>query len=806
MLRELLSDLRFGLRTLLRSPGFTVVALVTMALGIGANTAMFSIVRGVLLRPFPYPESDRIVRVWENNLSQGWETFSLAPLNFWDMQDQNRSLEALGAYRTTMVTYTGGDHPESLPALRVSEEFLGILGGEPTLGRGITQEDVTPDVEGVVLLSHGFWQESFGGDTGILGSTLILDDLPHTVVGILPQGWEMPGGSRRDLVLPLKPEAYWYETRGSHFLQAYGRLKPGVTVEQARSDLAAVAAALEDEYPGSNRGWGATVRPLEEVVLGSTRPQLLIFMASVGLLLLIACANLANMTLARGLSRTRELAIRTALGAGRARVVGQFLSESLLLACLGGATGVAFTYLALGAFVRNWPSLLPRMGEIQVDGPVLLFSLGLSLAAGIMAGLVPALSVSGGRLGEALRQGGRSVAGDRSRRWMRSGLVTVEVALAVVLLVGSGLLVRSFMALRGENPGFQTHDRLVLAVPLPLARYGTAEGVGAFARELLPQLRAMPGVEVAALSSLIPISGDDEVWGYWLPASADDSNQDGATLFFRVSPGYFEAMGIPLLDGRDISQDDRQDGLPVVVVSESFARENFPGQRAVGERIQFGRDPEDPWVEIVGVAGEVQHYRLGDSSESQVYVPFQQHPARYINVVLKSRVAPLSLVTAVREVVRSVDPTLPLVGVQPAKALIEEAMSRPRFRTLLMGGFGVTALILAVVGLYGVMAYSVSQRTKEIGVRVALGATRRAVLGMVFREGSPLVLLGLALGLAGALTFSRILGSMLFGVGARDVAVFTVAPLLLMAVAAAAMLIPARRAARVDPVQTLAEE
>jgi len=806
MVRELLDDLRYGLRTMLRSPGFTIVALTTMALGIGANTAMFSIVDGVVLRPLPYPEPDRIVRVWENNLPHGWTTFSLAPLNYWDWKERNRSLELFGAYQTTMVNYTGGDRPETISGLRVTEDYLKILGGEPTRGRGITQADLAPGADPVVLLAHGFWLRAFGGDREVLGTTLVLDDVTHTVVGVLPEEWQPPGGSRRDVVLPLTPSPSWYEARSSHFIHAYGRLAPGVTLEQARSDLSSVAAAMEAEYPDTNTGWGATVRTLDEVVLGSTRPQLLIFMASVGLILLIACANLANMMLARSMVRTREMAIRTAIGAGTGRVVRQLLAESLLLAGAGGALGVALAYGVLGAFVGRWPTLLPRMDEIDVDGTVLLFSLGLSLAAGLLFGLVPALSVAGPNLTDSLRQGGRSVSGSRSRRWMRTVLVTGEVGLAVVLLVGSGLLLRSFGALRGEDPGFRTDNRLVFAVPLSRARYGTPEERRAFADAVLPRLEALHGVESAALSSLIPIGGSDEIWGFWLEGRPPTEQESGSALFYRVSPGYFRAMGIPLLAGRDLTTDDRADGAGVAVVSASFVEQQFAGENPLGRTFRFGREEDLPSTEIVGVVGDVQHYRLGEASIPQIYTPYAQRPVGYVNVVIETSVPPRGVVGPVRDAVASLDPDQPLVGVQTADALRADALATPRFRTFLMAGFGLIALLMAVVGLYGVMAYSVSQRTREIGVRMALGASRGSVLALVFREGTPLVASGLILGLAGGFALSRILESMLFGIGTRDPVVFATVPLILAGVAVVAMFVPARRAARVDPVRTLGEE
>ena len=806
MLQELVGDLRFGLRLMLRSPGFTVVALVTMALGIGANTAIFSLVNGVLLKPLPYPEAERIVYLRANNLPRGWTSFSISPLDFWDWQQQNRSMELIAAYRRTSVTYTGGDRPQSLSAIVASEDYLPILGGEPLLGRGLSVEDLDPNHEAVVLLSHGIWQSSFGSDPNVLGRTMTLDGAATTIVGVLPEGWRHFGGGAVEVLLPLRPAPWWYEARGAHFLSAVARVRSGVTLEQAQADLSSVAASLEVEYPESNEGWGAVVTPLDDVVLGDARPQLLVLLASVGLVLIIACANVAQMTLARATVRGQEMAIRTALGAGRPRVVRQLLAESLLLSAFGGLLGIALAVGALKALVVGWPDILPRMEEVNVGATVILFTAALSLVSGFLFGLVPALNVAGSNIGEALRRASWNVTGDSSRRRFRAGLVVAEVGLAVVLLVGSGLLVSSLLALQGEDPGFETVNRLAFSTALPEGRYPTGDEQRAYGDACLERLAAIPGVESAAITTLIPFSGQDEIWGLQIEGRPQISVDDQiSALLYRISPDYFETMDIPVLSGRALSNDDREGGLRVAVVSASFATLHFPGENALGKRIRFGGEGAPFW-EIVGVVGDVQHYSLGRTSMGQMYLPFHQRPDADVRFVIKSSVPPFSLVGAVRTEIQAVDLDQPLVGLSTMEDLIAEDLSTPRFRTILLSAFGLTALLLAVAGLYGVLSYTVAQRSREIGMRMALGAERSAILMLVLRDGVPLVLTGVATGLVGAYALTRVLESMLFGVGVRDPRVFAGAPLLLMAVATVAMLIPAVRATRVDPVKTLAAE
>ena len=800
---QLLQDLRFGLRLMLRNPGFTAVALLTMALGIGANTALFSLVHGVLLTPLPYPEPDRIVVLNESNLSKGWPTFSIAPENFRSWQERSHSFSQLAVYRRATATYASGEQPQNRQAYYVADGFLEIMGGELALGRGFSPEEFDPGAQQVVILTHGFWEQSYGGDPDVLGNTVILDEAPHTVVGVLAEGWRPMTASGAHVFIPLWPADWWQGNRTSHMLRGVARLSPGVTPEQAQADLSAIATSLEGEFPESNEGWGAVVTPIHQTVTGNVRAQLLILLAAVGLVLLIACANVSNMMLARASSRSRELNIRTAIGAGRGRVVRQLLVESLLLFLVGGALGLLLAYAALEFFMSQWAFLLPRSEEIHLNAPVLLFTTGISLAAGLLAGLFPSFAARGSNLADSLRESTRSIAGAASRRWVRGGLVVAEVALAVVLLVGAGLLVKSLAALQEVNPGFELEDRLLFTTQLPTSKYETASSQLAFADAALERLQAIPGVETAAVSTITPLGGGETWWGVVFEGRLDlGAAENPDALYTRASDAYFESMGIPLMAGRAFTPADREGDIPVAVVSETFARLHYPGESPLGTRIRMS-GPNNPWLEIVGVVGDIKQGRLEQEGEAQVYEPFRQRPWNLMTFVTKTSVPPHSLIDVVRSEIQEVDPNQPLVGFQSMEDRAASQLSLPRFRTLLLTCFGAVALLLSVVGLYGVLSYTVGSRTREIGVRIAVGAERSSVLGLVLRDGIPLVVTGVALGVGGALALTRLLETMLFGVGMRDPVIFATVPLLLMGVATLAMLVPAHRATRVDPVEAL---
>lgn len=802
-----LHDMRIALRGLLKTPAFLLVAVLTMTLAIGANAAVFTILRAVVLRSLPYPEPDRIVMLTENKLSRGWESFRVSPPNYWDWKDRNRSLEAIAAYQEASVSFSPGSEARALHGLRVSEGFLQVMGTSPLLGRGFNAEDLVPESKPVVVLTYALWTRAFGQDPGVLGREVLLEGTKHTVVGVLAKDWE--GFTRRgvDLLIPLKPQPYWYTSRGSHMLMGLGRLRPGTSVSQAQTDFSAIASELAAEHPDTNTGWGAVVRPLRDAVLGDSGNQLLLFMLSAAFVLLIACANLANMILSRTLGRSQEFAVRRALGAGRARLSRQLLTETLVLAGLGGALGLLLAHLVVSFTVRTWPQLLPRLADVRLDASVVLFTVGLVFASAILASFVPATNALRTSLQQTIRSGAPGLAGGRTLRAARETLVVAEVALAVILLVGSGLLLRSYRAMESVDPGFVPHGRLFAVTSLAPGKYTTRAEVLSFEEGILAEMHRLPGVTHAAVSNILPLEGGNNIWGFWVEGRpVDPGNSDGSAILYRVSPEYLQTMGVRLLSGRGIEDADRADASRVVVISESLAKEQFPDGEALGRRLLF--DPEDPdySATIVGLVSDVRHDELTETSMPQAYVPFQQFPTLDVGLVLEGSTSTADLARGLQQAMKVVDPDQPLARVVSGDAMVADTIALPRFRTLLMTVFGLTGLLLAVVGLYGVLAYGVSQRRREIGVRMAMGASRASVLILVLRDGLPLLALGLLTGLLGSVALGRALRSMLYAVAPTDPVVLAGVALLLGAVALVAMLVPARGAAATDPARVLGQE
>lgn len=808
----LVHELRHAFRSLVQRPGYTIVAVLTLALGIGANTAVYSVVDAVLLSPLSYPEPDRLVRLFEAEGDR--RTLSFSPANFLDLRRDATRYEHLTGYLRFRKTLLGAE-PVQIGAASVCASFFETLGVLPAFGRSLAG---TEPEERAVVLSHSLWQTRLGGDPGVIGETLVLDDVPHVVRGVMPRGFRGPDDAALwtrapfDVPeMPLMPDADLREVRDTHYLRVLGRLKPGVSIEAANAEAATIAERLATDFPEANAGRTISVRRLEDALVGSVRPALLVLLGAVTLVLLLTCANVAHLVLARTTSRRRELAVRTALGAGRGRLGSLLLAESLWLSVAGGGLGVLLALWGLEAVIALAPGDLPRLDEVALDGPVLAFAAALSLATGLLFGLAPALHAPRMGVAEALKAGGRHTSGDRRPRRSRALLVIAQFALSLVLLAGAGLLTRSFLALRAVDPGFQPVGVLTVDLSLPRQRYLEESRQAAFFRELLDRLRALPGVDSAAAVLTLPISGsgiNSEVALEGEPLSSPA--QTHLTGYQVISDGYFETMGIPLLDGRDLGPGDDAQAPPVAVVSRSFAESSWPGENPLGKRLTFDTppSPDSPWYTVVGVADDVRHEGLDQAPRPDVYFPFSQDTFSFTTLVIRAagELAPLELVPAVRREVRVLDPDQPLGDVATLEAELARSVGQRRFVMVLVGIFAALALGLAAVGLYGVMAYAVTERRHELGIRLALGATRRRLLRGVLGETVALAVVGVALGLLAALALTRLLASLLYQVKASDPLTFATGSTVLLAVALLAGLVPALRAVRVDPARTLREE
>jgi putative ABC transport system permease protein len=798
----LLRDIRYGVRSLLKRPGFTAIALVALALGIGANTAIFSLVNAVLLRPLPFAEPDRLVWLF-GNIRNGGNRASVSPLDFLDYRNQNAAFEEFAGMISVPIptNLTGNGEPERLTAAAVTGNYFRALGVKPALGSTFRFENEKPGSDQVAVLSYSLWQKRFGGDAAILNKTVTLDGKSFQVLGVMPQEFTFPQSA--ELWVPLNFDASpGMKQRKAHFLRPVGRLKSGVTLAQAQADTDAVARRLEEQYPDTDTGWNLRLVPLREQLIGNTRPTLFILFGAVGFVLLIACANVANLLMVRAAGRQKEIALRTALGAGRFRIARQMITESVLLAVAGGALGTLLAIWGVELLVKLSQGSVPPTAHVRIDATVLAFTLLISLLTGVLFGLVPALRTMKLNLSESLKEGGRSGGDGAGRNRTRSVLVVLESAVAVVLLIGAGLLVRSLVQLQNTSPGFDAHNILTMNVQLPQQKYKAPEKIVNFFQQLESRIGALPGVETVGLVSELPLSGQPNDMPYTVegrpPVSVDQSLDDD---FRRVNKHYFTAMRIPFLRGRNFTEQEVQEGARVVIISELLARQTFPNEEPLGKRLVMGMRNQP--FEIIGVVGDIRHRALESQPAAAMYMPAYEDG---MNVVIRTQGEPTSLTAAVRKEVQAIDPDQPIAAVQTMEQWLDTSTAGPRYRTTLLALFALVALVLASTGIYGVMSYSVTQRTHEIGVRMALGARRLDVLRLVVRQGMTLVVIGVVLGLLGAFALTRVMSTLLFGVTAKDPITFVAVAALLTLVALLACYLPARRATKVDPLVALRYE
>jgi putative ABC transport system permease protein len=798
----LMQDIRYAARSLRRSPAFTVVAVLTLALGIGANAAIFSVVDGVLLRPLAYANPEALVMVWGHNENIGNETASLP--DFRDWRERNTVFESMAAVANTRFDVTGDGEPERVDAALTTANFFHVLGVTPALGRAFNAEEETSGRDRVVVLSHGFWERRFGARADAVGRTITLSGLPYTVIGVAPAGFRF--GNPSEMWAPLRTDT----TRGrrADFLTVVARLKPGVTMGQAQAQMSTVGRALEAQYPASNTGWRPELVSLKEQLVGDIRPALLVFMGAVGLVLLIACANVANLMLMRAAAREREMAIRAALGAGRKRIVRQMLTESILVALVGGALGLLLAVWGVSSLGAAQAAPIPRLDESGVDGRVLAFTLVLCLGTGILFGLAPALRLGSDRTQGSLREGARGASDGIGVNHLRGALVLGEVALALILLVGAGLLIRSFDRLSSVNPGFDSHSVISAQIVLPRVRYAESNNQLAFFDQLLQTTRAMPGVESVALTSDAPLSGGGNYLSFEVagrPPAAANAVQDAEVLV--SGPDYFRTLRIPLRSGRNFSAQDDARATRVVVINSAMARRYWPGGDPIGARITLG-DPADSssWRTVVGVVGDVRQNALNDEPYPQLFLPVAQTPQRAMLLLVRTSGSPASLAGPSRRAVAALDPDLPVSDIRTLDERLDQSVAQPRVSMIVLGIFAVMALVLAAVGIYGVLSYTVTQRTRELGIRMALGAESKSVMRLVVGQAMTPVLIGVILGLAGAWGATRLMSSLLFGVSATDPLTFLAVALFLLVVAALASWLPARRATMVDPLIALRAE
>jgi putative ABC transport system permease protein len=813
-METLFQDLRYGVRMLLKQPGFTVVAVVALALGIGANTAIFSVVNAILLRPFNYKDSERLVQINHNYPKLDLKA-SVSASGYTHYREHGESFEEVSAGTGWPVNLTDAGEPERLQGMAVTHTFFPTLGVEAARGRVFSSEEDQPGHNRVVVLTDGLWKRRFGSDPGLVGNTIRLNGENYTVIGIMPADFQFgrETGQAPDLYSPIgfTPEQLNPNRWRNEFLFTLARLKPNITIAQAQAELDTIAANVREQYFGGGdandpSSWGLLVRSMREITVGEIRPALLMLLVAVAFVLLIACANVANLLLARAALRHKEIAIRSALGAARGRVIRQLLTESVLLAVIGGAIGLALAYWGIGALLSLNEGGIPRSNEIGIDASVLLFTVGVSLLTGVLFGLFPAWQTSKTDLHAVLKEGGRSGSAQRSVRGL---FVVVEVAAALVLLVGAGLLLKSFQKLQEVNPGFRPDHLLTMQISLPSNRYKDPQQIDAFFAQALEKVKALPGVESAGVCTSVPMSGSGSSGSFSIEGrtvAPGEMSPWGNRWFAGAT--YFQTMGIPLLKGRYFDDRDVREAPPVSIIDETMERKFWANEDPIGKRISFQRDPQgNPiWREVVGVVGHVKQKGLEGESPVQYYVPHRQLPSSGVFLVVRTAAEPSSLAGAVRGSIQQADRELPVFRVTTMERLVTESMTQRRFAMTLLGIFAVVALILASVGLYGVMSYSVTHRTNEIGIRMALGARVTDVLAMVVGQGMRLSLAGVGIGLVGAFALTRVMRTLLFSVSATDPLTFVVVALLLAGVSLLACYVPARRATKVDPMEALRYE